>query len=298
MMVSAPPPAADLALSRPRSSLEDQGPAWRADVAVLALLATATLLAWGVTRLGLFRSGDDTSYRIAVVGGVMMLMVFLYPLRKQVRALRDLGAPRWWLWGHIALGLGGPWLILVHSTFRIGSLNAGVALWSMVVVVLSGVVGRFLHARVHRGLHGELTTLAELRLQAGLVEADAVGRLHFAPAVAALLTAFEEAELGAPVDGVDMFRRLLWLPLRQALLARRCRRLLRDALRDKPDPKRRAESLRRARRLIDRYLGAVVRVSQFTAYERVFALWHVAHVPFVVLLVISAVVHVVAVHAY
>jgi len=30
----------------------------------------------------------------------------------------------------------------------------------------------------------------------------------------------------------------------------------------------------------------------------VFALWHVAHLPFVVLLVISAVVHVVAVHAY
>ncbi len=173
-----PPPAADLALSRPRSSLEEQGPAWRADVAVLALLATATLLAWGVTRLGLFRSGDDTSDRIAVVGGVMMPMVFLYPLRKQVRALRGLGAPRWWLWGHIALGLGSPWLILVHSTFRIGSLNAGVALWSMVVVVLSGVVGRFLHARAHRGLHGELTTLAELRPQAGLVEADAVGRLH------------------------------------------------------------------------------------------------------------------------
>ena len=35
-----------------------------------------------------------------------------------------------------------------------------------------------------------------------------------------------------------------------------------------------------------------------TAFERVFALWHVAHLPFVYLLVISAVVHVVAVHAY
>ena len=55
---------------------------------------------------------------------------------------------------------------------------------------------------------------------------------------------------------------------------------------------------RRARRLVDQYLHAVVRVAQYSAYERVFALWHVAHLPFVYLLVISAVVHVIAVHAY
>ena len=55
---------------------------------------------------------------------------------------------------------------------------------------------------------------------------------------------------------------------------------------------------RRARKLIDRYLDAVVRVAQYTAYQRLFALWHLAHLPFVYLLVISAVVHVIAVHAY
>jgi len=47
-----------------------------------------------------------------------------------------------------------------------------------------------------------------------------------------------------------------------------------------------------------RYLFSVARVAQYTAYERVFALWHLAHLPFVYLLVISACVHVVAVHAY
>jgi hypothetical protein len=42
----------------------------------------------------------------------------------------------------------------------------------------------------------------------------------------------------------------------------------------------------------------VVRVAQFTAYERLFALWHVLHVPFVYLLVLTACFHVFAVHAY
>jgi hypothetical protein len=45
-----------------------------------------------------------------------------------------------------------------------------VALFSMGIVVASGVVGRFIYVRVHRGLNGEMTSLAELRQRAGLVE--------------------------------------------------------------------------------------------------------------------------------
>jgi hypothetical protein len=55
---------------------------------------------------------------------------------------------------------------------------------------------------------------------------------------------------------------------------------------------------RQARKLVRRFLTAVVKVAHFTAYEKLFSLWHVAHIPFVYLLVISAVVHVLAVHAY
>jgi hypothetical protein len=102
---------------------------------------------------------------------------------------------------------------------------------------------------------------------------------------------------------VTHLRQVAVLPLMQKLTYWRCVAELRRRLRKTasemgwPD-----EALgrreRRSRRLVERYLDAVVRVAQYTAYERVFALWHVAHLPFVYLLVISAVVHVVAVHAY
>jgi hypothetical protein len=55
---------------------------------------------------------------------------------------------------------------------------------------------------------------------------------------------------------------------------------------------------RQARALTRHFLVSVVRVAQFTAYERLFALWHVLHVPFVYLLVLTACFHVFAVHAY
>ena len=90
----------------------------------------------------------------------MMLLLFSYPLRKYVRFMHRLGKVKWWFLVHMVLGIGGPLLILVHSTFRIGSLNAGggavqhAASWSR-----SGVVGRFIYVRVHRGLYGEQTIL-------------------------------------------------------------------------------------------------------------------------------------------
>ena len=271
---------------------------------VLYLLFAALVgMAWQISRMGLIRPNDDLSYWIAVTGGLMMLTLFTYPLRKYVGFMRGMGKVKWWFWLHLFLGIAGPWLILVHSTFRIGSLNAGVALFSMVIVVASGVVGRFIYVRVHRGLNGEMTSLTELRERAGLVESDARSRLHFAPEVEAALLAFEQKELKAGAGWATHLRRVFVLPLMQKLTYWRCvaelRRRLRATAAQKgwPDDAL-ARRERRSRRLVERYLDAVVRVAQYTAYERVFALWHVAHLPFVYLLVISAVVHVVAVHAY
>jgi hypothetical protein len=167
------------------------------DGVIYLLFAALVGVAWQISRMGLIRPNDDMSYWIAVAGGLMMLALFTYPLRKYVGFMRGMGKVKWWFWLHLFLGIAGPWLILVHSTFRIGSLNAGVALFSMGIVVASGVVGRFIYVRVHRGLNGEMTSLAELRQRAGLVESDARSRLHFAPEVEAALLAFEQRELRA-----------------------------------------------------------------------------------------------------
>ena len=40
------------------------------------------------------------------------------------------------------------------------------------------------------------------------------------------------------------------------------------------------------------------RVAQFSLYERLFALWHILHLPIFFLMVLSAIVHVLAVHMY
>lgn len=298
-------PATSRALNvdaRPRRTAAGTRPG-RGDLLLYLLLSGLVAAAWHISHLQLFKSSDDTSYWIAVTGGSMMLLLFSYPLRKHFRFMHRLGKVKWWFWLHLFLGIAGPWLILVHSGFHVGSLNAGVALYSMGIVVASGVIGRFIYVRVHRGLDGQRMSLSELRARAYLRESDARSHLHFSPAVEAALLAFEEHELRAKPGWPTYLRQVTFLPLQRQVAYRRCRGELRRSLRavalerqwTDDDLKRRE---RRLRRLVDRYLDAVVRVAQYTAYERVFALWHLAHLPFIYLLVISAVVHVFAVHAY
>jgi len=173
----------------------------------------------------------------------------------------------------------------------------------MGIVVASGVIGRFIYVRIHRGLDGERTSLRELRQRAGLVEENARSRLRFCPPVEQRLLAFEQRELSPQPTWGTHLRQVTVLPLQQWFIYLRCLRELRKPMGQlavkyewRPSELRRRK--RRARRLVDQYLHAVVRVAQYSAYERLFALWHLAHLPFVYLLVISAVVHVIAVHAY
>ena len=275
----------------------------RSDLVLYLGLVALVAAAWQISRLQWVKPNGDAGYWLGVAGGSCMLALFVYPMRKYLRVMQGWGKVKAWFWAHLALGIAGPWLILVHSRFAIGSLNAGVALVSMCVVVCSGVVGRFIYVRIHRGLDGERTSLRALRQRAGLVEDTARSRLHFCPEVEACLLEFEQRELQAQSNWRTHLRQATLLPLQQWLIYLQCVRMLRAPLRalavrhgwSTAELRRRQ---RRARRLVDQYLHAVVRVAQFSAYERVFALWHLAHLPFIYLLVISAVVHVVAVHAY
>ncbi|MFO1328933.1 MAG: hypothetical protein U1F56_16360 [Rubrivivax sp.] len=274
------------------------------DRLLLAVLVALVALAAWVGRAGWFQAGDDVGYTLGLVGGVLMLVLLLYPARKYLRVMRNAGRVKGWFWMHMVFGIAGPWLILVHSTFRIGSLNAGVALISMLVVVASGVVGRFLFVRVQQRLEGGQASLDERRRQLGLADDEARSMFAFAPDLLQRLQAYEAAVLPASPGAAAMtLPRLLAVPLRDALEQRRCHALLRRHLAERAAAEQWPADLQRqrgarARRALRRYFDAVLQVAHYTLFDRLFALWHVAHLPFVVLLAVSAIVHVVAVHAY
>jgi hypothetical protein len=270
---------------------------------LLAVVAVAVALAWLLTRtLGLSAS-SRTGYWLGVAGGSALLFVFLYPLRKRIAFMRRFGAAKPWFVLHMVCGLGGPLIVLVHSGFHIGSINAGVAMTCMLVVAASGIAGRFIYVRIHHGLSGAHWTLAELNALIGASDAQVHSRLAFAPGVERRLHAFRElverreATFGARATAFAL------AALRARRVRRACRAELALALNARAaavgwdaDQLRRASA--KSARLVDDYLDAVRRAAQLATYERIFSWWHVLHLPLVWLLVLSAIVHVIAVHAY
>ena len=80
-----------------------------------------------------YKAGGSVGHPLGVAGSTMMVLLLGYSLRKRVRALRRLGPLSRWLDVHIFLGLLGPVLVILHSSFKVQGLVA-LSFWSMVVV--------------------------------------------------------------------------------------------------------------------------------------------------------------------
>ena len=88
---------------------------------------------------------------IGIAGFVLMLMTAtLYSVRK-LRTAARWGSMAAWLRFHMVTGLVGPYMVLLHTTMRFRGL-AGLAMLLTAVVVLSGLIGRYLYTAVPRDL--------------------------------------------------------------------------------------------------------------------------------------------------
>ena len=270
---------------------------------VLLAVVCMVLAAWQFSRTIHYNSASGMGYGMGLAGGIMMLLLFSYPLRKRVRALHAWGSAKFWFALHMALGVLGPVLVLAHTRFHLGSINAAVAFTSMSLVAGSGIVGRFIYIKIHRGLYGRRSTLQEMREKSGLACAEVQSKLHFAPNVERTLTEFETIALRKHTGPVSSTLAFVALPIRSRLTYLGCSKQLarlykQHAARNNWEPDKLQRRLGAARGLVRSYLKGAQDVAQFSAYERLFSLWHVLHVPLVYMLVLSAIAHVIAVHIY
>lgn len=92
-------------------------------------------------------------HAIGILGFVLMLMTeTLYSLRKRSRSARW-GRMAEWLQFHIFTGIVGPFMVLLHSSWKFNGL-AGVTLLLTGIIVISGFIGRYLYTRIPRTADG------------------------------------------------------------------------------------------------------------------------------------------------
>jgi hypothetical protein len=300
MLVIAPPvatPESADATAQPR-------PWWyptpaRAGFALAAILI---FIGWQLPLARVLSPERGVGYALGIIGGSAMLLLLVYPARKRLTWLRVIGSVKAWFQIHMVLGVTGPLLILYHSNFSLGATNSNAALFAMVIVSASGIVGRYFYARIHCGLYGHRLNLAELQASSQALRAKVAGA-SFVPELLAGLDAAEqrlmarsEAPLRVLLRPVTVSARM-WIE-RHRLTRRAVAELRTTAARSRVVAERHAHFERAVRRYIARRLQATRQVVEFEAYERLFSLWHVLHLPLFFLLLIAGIVHVVAVHVY
>jgi hypothetical protein len=264
----------------------------------------------------LYKPGEevfDFGYNLGLAGGLMMLVLLIYPWRKRWRFLENFGfLPSWFKW-HMVLGILGPLTIVYHSTYHVyipyfnptGSINAAVAMYCMLLVSGSGTFGRFFYTKIHHGLYGRQTTVNEMK--SALEQSGEVKSLfHFAPHIEKSLEEFRTTgERYGKSSGLGLGNFIL-MSIKARLLSRSLTRELRQIMQTQANASHFTAAQRHGmeelfsdyRAKIDDYLEAVRDAAQFHTYERMFSWWHIFHIPLVYMMVFSAFYHVYAVHAY
>lgn len=95
------------------------------------------------------------------IGSSLMAVMMLYSLRKRVALFKSLGAMRHWLNLHMLMGVLGPLLITLHTTFKFNGLIA-TSYWCMMVTTVFGILGRYIYVQIPRGITGTELKVKEI----------------------------------------------------------------------------------------------------------------------------------------
>ena len=264
---------------------------------IFVLVGVAVWGAYKVATGQYYTPRSPVGFYLGVVGSVMLLLMLAYPLRKHVRWMQRWGALKHWFRIHMIMGIVGPTLILFHSAFHLRSTNATVALFSMLGVVISGLIGRFIYTKIHHGLYGRRATLEKLQAAFAGHADDAKSRLHFAPRVEHWLRSFERNSMQLDHSFTSHLVSPLTIGLKRRIFAFRCARELRRILKTERHPEFHGGASE-ATQLASTYLRECQRVAQFSTYERVFSLWHVLHIPLIYILAACTIFHIMAAYMY
>lgn len=271
----------------------------------LLLVLVALITGIPIRNRDIFVPGEGLGYTLGIVGGVAMLLLLAYPLVKRTRLLRNGQQSSFWFRWHMVLGILGPLLILYHSNFSTGATNSNVALFSMIVVALSGVIGRYIYGRVHNGMYGAKLDVGALLARATRLLSEVEDDVGGASGVLAkALSDFGESVLSNNrMRTTTSLVSVIMMPLRVSFARGRILGKVRSSLKANGRKLNWSRTEKHAhfvnaRGDVDEFLNAVSRAALMSFWERVFSLWHILHIPLFFLLIVSGVIHVVAVHLY
>lgn len=227
----------------------------------------------------LLKPGGLVSHGFGIIGSLMMLLLLLYSLRKRTRIFGKLGAISRWLDIHIFFGTIGPLLIILHSTFKLNGI-VSVSFWSMVLVALSGFVGRYLYVQIPRTIRGNEMTLGDVEKKNKEL-GEQLQNLY-------KIQDHEVKNLETAIAG-SLKSGILGMVFADVFRVFRLHRIEKQLRRLKGIPKNKSKTFIKVltqKALLNR------RIMRWEKVHKLFHFWHVFHKPFAVIMYIIMLVHI------
>lgn len=216
-----------------------------------------------------FKSSGIYGQGLGVIGTLMILVgVVLYIARKRYNFLAKQIRLKYLLEFHIFLCTLGPILVLFHTAFKFGGI-VSVAFWSMVAVVLSGVAGRFIYNQIPKTIEGRIMSMNEVKE----MKTDLAVVLHQKYKLESN-TIEIVTNLISTENNVDDKKTLGYL---------------RRVLGRKDLPKVERNSILK---MVKYEMNLSKKIARLQTMQKLFKYWHVAHMPFALIMLVVVVIHV------
>lgn len=244
----------------------------------------------------LLKPSGSIGLKLGVLGTVLFFIIFLYALRKVIPWLGRYGTARHWMDFHVIAGITAPVVIAFHASFKFQGI-AGFAFWIMVAVALSGVIGRYLYAKIPRSLTATELSLSELQMSEREIAEALLGQSVYSAEQLNRVLNVPSAEhirrIGPLLAIGEMIALDVRLPFQVAGL-RRASSGLGGRIRSAGGLFSSGNTeIEEVVRLVRQKASLSKRVVFLDQTQRVFHLWHVIHRPFSYAFAVLAVFHIV-----
>ena len=231
----------------------------------------------------LLKPSGPMGHGLGILGTLLILIgVFSYIGRKKNKFLPRVGALKYWLEFHIFLCSVGPLLILFHTAFKFGGI-VSISFWSMVAVVLSGVIGRFIYIQIPRTIQGRELSLAEIKEMKDSMNLVLKNKYSLEESTyQQLITVTQKAEV---LPGIEIGDKTGPKRSEKRGIKAGVKKIISESGLSGRDKKG-------VMKLFRNEMKINARIRRLQLMQTLFKHWHVAHLPFALIMLVIMVIHV------
>jgi len=234
----------------------------------------------------LYKPSGALGHGMGIIGSLMMITgVSIYMIRKRWRRVMRLGILKHWLEFHIFLCTLGPVLVLFHTALKFGGI-VSLSFWSMVAVVASGFMGRFIYVRIPRTIQGQELDFKTLKRESDEITNMLREMYHVNEEIISEIENFARTEEYKNIS----LNKIIPIIIQDYFRGRRISKSVYHNLSLVYDLNEKAT--KDIMKAVDNKIFLARRLGTLRTMQKLFHYWHVFHLPFAIIMFVVMFIHV------